>query len=96
MTNIQVQPNTIIAPHVSVGVFKGFLVREYKIPTEKYLQSKTESSIDIIAENGHNRGTRNNIVTEHLRNIIKPNSNTTKTDRNIRKLALVLILDIKL
>ena len=79
-----------------MGVFKGFLAREYKIPTEKYLQSKTESLIDIIAENGHNRGTRNNIVTEHLRKIIKPNSNTTKIGRNIRKLALAIILDIKL
>ena len=52
-----------------MGAFKGFLLRAYKICTEKYLQSKTDILIDIFTENGYIRYTLTNIATEYLRNI---------------------------
>ena len=63
ITNVQIKPDSSIAPHMAMGVFKGFLSRAYKICTEKYLQSEIDFLIDIFTENGHNRNTLTNIAT---------------------------------
>ena len=34
ITNVQIKPNSNIAPHIAMGVFKGFLSRAYEICTE--------------------------------------------------------------
>ena len=95
ITTVQIKPNSNIAPHMAMGVFKGFLSRAYKICTENYLQSEIDFLIDIFTENGHNRNTLTNIATEYLRNINKPKSNdqnNTKNTKNIIKLPWVPIL----
>ena len=66
ITNVQIKPNSNIAPHIKMGVFKGFLSRAYKICTEKHLQSEIDILIDIFTENRHNRNTITNIGTEYL------------------------------
>ena len=38
--NVQVKSSSSIAPHIAMGVFKGFLSLAYKICIEKYLQSE--------------------------------------------------------
>ena len=38
ITNVQIKPNSNIASHIAMGVFKGFLSRAYKICTEKYVK----------------------------------------------------------
>ena len=99
ITNVQIKPNSNIAPHIAMGVFKGFLSRAYKICTEKHLQSEIDFLIDIFTENGHNRNTLTNIATEYLRNINKPKSNdqnNNKNTKNIIKLPWVPILGPKL
>ena len=53
ITNIQIKPNSNIAPHIGMGVFKGFLSRAYKKCTEKQFQSEMDFLIDIFTENGH-------------------------------------------
>ena len=72
ITNVLIKPNSKIATHIAVRVFKGFLSRAYKICIEKHLQSKIEFLIDIFTENRHNRNTPTNIATEYLQNINKP------------------------
>ena len=97
--NVQIKPNSNIAPHIAMGVLKGFLSRVYKICTEKYLQSEIDFLIDIFTGNGHNRNTQTNIATEYLRNINKPKTNdqnNTKNTKSIIKLPWVLILGPKL
>ena len=87
ITNVQIKPNSNIAPHIAMGVFKGFLSRAYKICTEKHLQSEINFLIDIYTEYGHNSNTLTNIATEYLRNINKPksnNQNNTKNTENIK------------
>ena len=99
ITNVQIKPNSDIAPHIAMGVFKGFFSRAYKICTQKYLQGETDFLIDIFTENGRNRNTLTNIATEYLRNINKPKSNyqnNTKNTKNIIKLPWVPILGPKL
>ena len=78
IANIQIKPNSNIAPHIAMGVFKGFLSRAYKICTEKHLQSEIDFLIDIFTENGHNRNTLTNIATEYLWNINKPKDKKAK------------------
>ena len=97
--NVQIKPNSNIAPHIAVGTFKDFLSRAYKICTEKYLQSGIDFLTDIFTDNKHNRNTLTNIATEDLRNINKPKSNdqnNTKNTKNIIKLPWVPILGPKL
>ena len=48
-----IAPN--IAPHIAMGVFKGFLSNAY--PTDKYLESEIDFLINIFTENRHNRNT---------------------------------------
>ena len=99
ITNVQIKPNSNIAPHIAMGVFKGFLSRAYKICTEKHLQSEIDFLIGIFTENGHNRNTLASIVTEYLWNINKPKSNdqnNIKNTKNIIKLPWVPILGPKL
>ena len=48
ITNVQIKPNSNIAPHIAMGVFKSFLSRAYKICAEKHLQSEIEFLIDIF------------------------------------------------
>ena len=84
ITNVQIKPNSSIAPHIAMRVFKGFLSRAYKICTEKYLQSETDFLIDIFTENGHNRNTLTNIATEYLRNINKSKSNDQNNTKNTK------------
>ena len=84
ITNVQIKPNSNIAPHIAMGVFKGFLSRAYTICTGKYLQSEIDFLIDIFTENGHNRNTLTNIATEYLRNINKPKSNDQKNTKNTK------------
>ena len=99
ITNIQIKPNSIRAPHIAMGVFKGFLSKACKICTEKYLQGEIDFLIDIFIENGHNRNTLTNIATEYIRNINKPKSNSqnsTKNTKNIIKLPWLPILGPKL
>ena len=99
VTNVQIKPNSNIAPHVAMGVIKGFLSGAYKICTEKYLQSEIDFLIDIFRENGHSRNTPTNIATEYLRNINKPKSNdqnNAKNTKNIIKLPWVPIFGPKL
>ena len=74
-TNILIKLNSNIAPHIAMGVLKGFLSRAYKICTEKHLQTEIDFLIDIFTKNGHNRNALTNIATEYLRNINKPKSN---------------------
>ena len=96
---MQIKPNSNIAPHIAMGVFKGFLSRTYNIWTEKHLQSEIDFLINIFTENGHNRNTLTNIATEYLRNINKPKSNdqnNNKNTKNIIKLPWVPILGPKL
>ena len=57
IANVQIKPNPKIAPHIAMGVFKGFLSRAYKICTEKHLQREIDFLIDIFTESGHNRNT---------------------------------------
>ena len=99
ITNVQIKPNSDIAPHIAMGVFKSFLSRACKIFTEKCLQSEIDFLVDILRENGHNRNTLTNIATEYLRNINKPkcnDQNNTKNTKTIKKLPWVSILDPKL
>ena len=99
ITNVQIKPISNIAPHIAMGVLKGFLSRSYKLFTEKHLQSEIDFLIDIFTENGHNRNTLTNIATEYLRNINKPKSNdqnNNKNTKNIIKLPWVPILGPKL
>ena len=63
ITNVQIKPNSNIPPNITMGVFKGFLSRAYKICTEKYFQSEIDFLIDIFTENGHNRNAPSNIAT---------------------------------
>ena len=96
--NIQIKPNSNIAPHIAVGVFKGFLSRAYKLCTEKHIQSEIDFLIHIFTENRHNRSTLTKIATEYLQNINQPKSNdqnNTKNTKNI-KLPWVPILGSKL
>ena len=86
IANVQTKPNSKIAPHIAMGVFKGFLSRAYKICTEKYLQSEIDFLIDIFTENGHNRNTLPNIATEYLRNINKPKSNDPNNTKNTKNI----------
>ena len=44
-----IAPN--IAPHIAMGVFKGFLSNAY--PTDKYLESEIDFLINIFTENRH-------------------------------------------
>ena len=99
ITNVQIKPNSNIAPHIAMGVFKSFLSQAYKICTEKHLQSEIEFLIDIFTENGNSRNTLTNIATEYLQNINKPKSNdrnNTRNAKNIIKLPWVPILGPKL
>ena len=99
ITNVQIRPNYNIAPHIAMGVFKGFLSPAYKICTEKYLQSEIDFLIEIFTENGHNRNTTTNIATEYLQNSNKPKRNdqkNTKNTRSIIKLPWVSTLGPKL
>ena len=75
LTNLQIIPNSNIATHIAMGVFKRFLSRACKICTEKHLQSEIDFLIDILTENGYSRYTLTNIAAEYLRNINKPKSN---------------------
>ena len=63
ITNVPIKSNWNIAPHATMGVFKGFLSRGYKICTEKYLKSEIDFLIDIFTENVHNINTLTNIAT---------------------------------
>ena len=97
--NVQIKPNSNIAPHIAMGVLKGFLSRTYKICTEKHLQREIDFLIDIFTENGHSRNTLTKIATEYLKNINKPKSNdqnNTKNTKNITKQPCVPILGPKL
>ena len=67
-----------------MGVFKGFLSRAYKICTENHLQSEINFLINILAQNGHNRNTLTNIITEYFRNINKPKSNDQNNNKNTK------------
>ena len=96
ITNVQIKPNSNIAPQITMGVFKGFLSGAHKICTEKHLQSEIDFLIDIFTENGHNRNTLTNIATEYLRNINKPKSNDQNNNKNTITLPWVLILSPKL
>ena len=69
---------------MTMGVFKGFFSRAYKICTEKYLQSEIDFLIDIFTENGHNRNTLTNIATEYLRKINKPKSKDQNNTKNTK------------
>ena len=72
---------------------------QYKICTEKHLQSEIDFLIGIFTENRHNKNTLSNIATEYLRNINKPKSNdqnNTKNTKNIIKSPWVSILGPKL
>ena len=85
IANVQIKPNS--KPHIAMGVLKTFLSRAYKVCTKNHLQSEIDVLIDIFTENGHNRNTMTNIVTEYSRNINKPKSNdqnSTKNTKNIR------------
>ena len=84
MTNVQIKPNSNIAPHSAMKVFKDFLSRAYKICTEKYLQSEIDFLTDIFTENGHNRNTLTNIATEYSRNINNPKSNNQNNTKNTK------------
>ena len=64
IANVQIKPNSNIAPNIAMEVFKGFPSRAYEICID-FL-------IDIFTENGHNRTTLTNIATEYLRKINKP------------------------
>ena len=73
--NVQIKPNSNIAPHIAMGVFKSLLSRAYKVCIEKHLQSEIDFLINIFTEYGHSRNTLTNIATEYLRNIENPKSN---------------------
>ena len=88
ITNIQIKPNSNIASHIAMRVFKGFLSRAYKICTEKHLQSEIDFLTDIFTKNGHNRNTLTNIATEYLRNINKPKSNDQNNTKNAKNIKL--------
>ena len=75
-------------------VFKGFLLRAYKISTEKYLQSEIDFLIDIFTENRHDRKRHS-----YIEKVNKPKSddqNNSKNTKNIIKLLWVPILGPKL
>ena len=99
ITNVQIKANSNIAPHIAMGVFKGFLSSACKICTEKHLQREIDFLIEIFTENGNNRNAVTNIATEYLQNINKPktnNQNNTKNAKNIINLPWVPILILKL
>ena len=84
---MQIKPNSNIAPHIAMGVLKGFLSRPYKICTEKHLQSEIDFLIDIYTKNGHNRTKLTNTATEYLQSInqkatIRRTPRTLKTSEN--------------
>ena len=83
ITNIQIKPNSNIAPHIAIGLFKGFLSLAYKICTEKHLQSKADFLIDTFTENGHNRNALTNIAQSTYETSInqKVTSRTTTRTR---------------
>ena len=83
-TNVHIKLNSNIAPHTTVGAFKGFVPQAYKICTEEYLQSEIDFFIDIFTENGHNRSTLTNIAIEYVRNINKPKGNIRTTPRTLK------------
>ena len=81
---MQIKPNSNIAPHIAMGVFKGFLSQAYKICTEKHLQSEIDFLIDIFTENGHNRNKLTNIATEYLRKSINQKATIKTTLRTLK------------
>ena len=83
-TNVHIKLNSNIAPHTTVGAFKGFVPQAYKKCTEEYLQSEIDFFIDIFTENGHNRSTLTNIAIEYVRNISKPKGNIRTTPRTLK------------
>ena len=69
ITNVQIKPNSNIALHITMGVFKGFVSQTYKLCTEEYLQSEIDFLIDIFTENGDDKNTLTNIAREYLHNL---------------------------
>ena len=88
ITNLQIKPNSNIAPRITMGVFKDFLSRAYKTCTEKYLQSEIDFLLDIFTENEHNSNTLTTIATEYLQNINKPKSNDQNNTKNTKNIKL--------
>lgn len=72
ITNIQLKPNSCHDNKTKVNVFKGFLHRAKSICSKEYLQDEINFLINVFEENGYNRKTLENIVTNH--NISKPKS----------------------
>lgn len=55
ITNVQIKPQSSINPRIVEGVFKGFLVRAYRLCSPNHLKDEISFLIDVFTENGHNR-----------------------------------------
>ena len=65
ITNVQIKPNSCINPHISEGVFKGFVARAHRLCSPKNLKNEMEFLVDVFTENGHERSNLEAIVRNY-------------------------------
>ena len=52
--NVQIKGSSCIDPKITIGVFKGFLARAWRICSQQHREEEFEFFIKIFVENGHN------------------------------------------
>ena len=53
ISNVQIKPNSNIYSAITIGIFKGFLLRAFNECSQKYFDAEITFLNDIFTENGH-------------------------------------------
>ena len=57
ITNIQIKPNSNMAPNISVVVFRASMSGAYKISLKRFIDEEIQFLVDVFTENGYERKT---------------------------------------
>ena len=66
ITNVQIKGSSCIDPKITIGVFKGFLARAWRICSQQHREDEFEFLIKIFVENGHNENTLRKTAREYV------------------------------
>ena len=80
-TNLTIKPNSCQHPNTAIATFKSELCRAYRLcSSEAQTKEEIKFIIDLFVDNGHNRGTLEQVAATY-----KPPSNTNKRTTNKNK-----------
>ena len=89
ITNVQIKGSSCIDPKITIGVFKGFLARAWRICSQQHREDEFEFLIKIFVENGHNENTLRKTAREYIPPEFRNDSESKDNDNDSKPIVKV-------